>query len=68
MTSAIFDDKMRNKTFNESNFCIFEEDKMEDFKSNDHYQGMKNYINSYGTEIGIPGFYIQCAKFYPVAP
>jgi len=57
-TSAVFDDKEMNKSIYESNFCLFEEDKMEDFKSNDYKLGMKNYMNSYAVKVDIPGFYI----------
>ena len=29
---------------------------------------MKTFVNNYGIKIDIPGFYIQCAKFFPTNP
>ena len=45
-------------------------DKILDFETGaaNHNENMKRFVENYGVKIAIPGFYIQCAKFYPKDP
>ena len=45
-------------------------DKILDFDTgaSNHNENMKRFVSNYGVKIAIPGFYIQCAKFYPKDP
>ena len=62
-----------NKVFN-SNYKQddhFNDDDIMDIKkvtNTDYKTKMEHYMNNYGVSIDIPGFYIQCAKFYPQNP
>ena len=45
-------------------------DKILDFETgvHSHNENMQRFVKNYGIKIAIPGFYIQCAKFYPRDP